>query len=115
MYLKFNLHARQLIQFMKSYEGERNIEVNKFVYLTDFIVIKYDQAITTIEVAYDEIMQVNTIIPGQFELTQNEVDLLTNHRHREEMFKEAKLYCDDLMKEENLGYYREIHVYCREG
>ena len=105
MYLTFELSSKQLINFSKTYEKETNVNFNNFVYLDDYIAIKYDKTISHVETRLDEDSSLSVIVPGQFELSENELESLLTYNKRQQMLKKAKTFVDNLMKENNLVYY----------
>ena len=105
MYLTYDLSSKTLIRYSETYEGERNINFNGFVYLDNYIAIKYDDTVTSVETRFDEFTGFEEIVPGQYEIDDNDIESLRTYKARSEMFKEARNYTRDLINRENIGYY----------
>ena len=76
MFLTFDRATRELIHFNDIYGGTKNINIEPFVYLDDYITIKRDDTVDFIETTFDPVSQMESIIPGQYVLTDSEIELL---------------------------------------
>ena len=108
MYLTFDVKTRELISFSDTYYGERNVNFSDFIYIDKFVVVKSDEIIDFIETQYDEDLHYDVIVPGQYALSDVEVEILLAAYERNEMFKKAKKFTDDLIRHDNLGYYLAV-------
>ena len=108
MYLTYDIATRELIDFSDDYDGERNIDFGYFVYYNDYIVIVNDENVDFVETRFNEDAQLTVIIPGQYELSFNDVLSVRRFKERNVMFKEAKDFINKLMEEDNLAYYLTI-------
>ena len=73
MYLTYDIATRELIDFSDDYDGERNIDFGYFVYYNDYIVIVNDENVDFVETRFNEDSQLTVIIPGQYELSFNDI------------------------------------------
>ena len=77
MHLTFDRNTRELVNYHTIYSGLINIQVPPFVYVDEYIVVKRDDAIDFIETTFDEASQLETIVPGQYSLTDDDIALVS--------------------------------------